>query len=373
MDKDSDGYLSFDEFVVWVGRTGGINKLFEIRRKQLDRSRRDADEEPEKVADRAKLHEAGVLDDAQAFWRLVVPESELVEVEKLVDCQKKAVRHIRQLAAANHARALPQLQERCKKLGYTDVDLWTTLAFIREQAPVVVQIHLHKLMDFFEKDTHYRNQFETGTSHGTLSGSTRQGWERNLFGDAYDGAAGFDRPKYGVLNMMNDHRGVRRASQYGESYFILKDVRLRVTCSPKDSSGCNAQHLAVLDYFAHVLLEFNDNNLREVCDVANGKALSADSSRLDYYKEIQIHGEVKLAEHIERIVVVKSQKANKKRIKAICKQHGWALSWMDDEESDLKEMVSPIHKHRVDDEEWREKVKLCHSLSLELDPELTAE
>lgn len=366
MDKDNDGHLNFEEFVVYVGRTGGIYKLFEIRRKQLDRSRRDADRTADEEADREHLLEAGVLDDAQAFWRLVVPESELLVLTNLVACQKQAVRHIRQLAAANHSRAMPRLKERAKKLGFSDIELWTTLAFIREQAPIVIQIHLNKLMKFFEEDTHYRNQFETGTSHGTLSSSTRQGWERNLFGEAYNDASGFERPKYGVLNMMNDHRGVMRASQYGESYFILKDVRLRVTCSPKDSSGCDAQRLAVLDYFGHVLAEFNDNNLRQVINVANGKMASEDSSQLDHYKEIQIHGEVKLDSHIERIVVKNKHKSEEKRITAICKKHGWALSWMDDHKEDLVTQVAPAHKTRLDDEEWLSHVKLCHSMSLDL-------
>ena len=37
---------------------------------------------------------------------------------------------------------------------------------------------------------------------------------------------GHDRCKYGVLNAMNDHRGVVKCAQYGDSYFVLKDVPL---------------------------------------------------------------------------------------------------------------------------------------------------
>ena len=37
---------------------------------------------------------------------------------------------------------------------------------------------------------------------------------------------GFDRCKYGVLNAMNDHRGVVKCAQYGDSYLVLKDVWL---------------------------------------------------------------------------------------------------------------------------------------------------
>ena len=35
---------------------------------------------------------------------------------------------------------------------------------------------------------------------------------------------GHDRCKYGVLNAMNDHRGVVKCAQYGGSYLVLKDV-----------------------------------------------------------------------------------------------------------------------------------------------------
>ena len=38
---------------------------------------------------------------------------------------------------------------------------------------------------------------------------------RGLFGTAYDGANAFERPKYGVQNIWNDHRGVMGAKQYG--------------------------------------------------------------------------------------------------------------------------------------------------------------
>ena len=55
-------------------------------------------------------------------------------------------------------------------------------------------------------------------------------------GARYDGCKDFERPKYGVLNVMNDHRGVVRAAQYGDCYLIMKDVRLRATFSPEDST-----------------------------------------------------------------------------------------------------------------------------------------
>ena len=37
---------------------------------------------------------------------------------------------------------------------------------------------------------------------------------------AYDGCRDFERPKYGVLNVHNDYRGVVRAKQYGHLVLI---------------------------------------------------------------------------------------------------------------------------------------------------------
>ena len=54
------------------------------------------------------------------------------------------------------------------------------------RARIVVHVHADTVLEYLAKDTHYRNQFETGTSCGALSLDLRENWERNLFGDAYD-------------------------------------------------------------------------------------------------------------------------------------------------------------------------------------------
>ncbi|CAK9073261.1 unnamed protein product [Durusdinium trenchii] len=227
---------------------GGSSKLFE-ERSDFTGSAHD----PERL--RILLQESGISPEAQAHWRLTASESELDSAAAMRPCQQAAIRHIRHLAEENHIRALPQLQERVKKLGYTDTDLHMVLAWIRELAPIIVHINLDKVGKFFVEDSHYRNQFETNTSGGLLKTSAREKWERGLFGTAYDGAHAFERPKYGVQNIWNDHRGVVGAKQYGDSYIVLKDVRLRCTLSPQDSANLPARRLAVLDYYAHVLLE----------------------------------------------------------------------------------------------------------------------
>merc|ERR1719375_2484044 len=98
------------------------------------------------------LIEMGIADDAQACWRLVVPQSEFINASDTVDCQKRAIKHIRTLAKSNHEAALPRVQSRIKKLGYSDNDLWMTLAWIRELAPILLHVNLDKSMHFFETD-----------------------------------------------------------------------------------------------------------------------------------------------------------------------------------------------------------------------------
>lgn len=77
-------------------------------------------------------------------------------------------------------------------------------------------------MEFFIKDTHYRNQFETGKSSGSLSRQSRIEWENRMFDKRYSSATDHERVKYGVINFTNDPKGVNCALGYGQSYFLLK-------------------------------------------------------------------------------------------------------------------------------------------------------
>mmetsp|Transcript_12392 Transcript_12392/g.36113 ORF Transcript_12392/g.36113 Transcript_12392/m.36113 type:complete len:555 (+) Transcript_12392:101-1765(+) len=342
VDTDGDRKVSLPEFQQYVGKMGGSYKLFELRRAQMAAKRGDKGAEVAKAGaeTRMDLLDIGIKDDAQAYWRLVVPATEFEEAARMVACQRHAVRHIRILAKSNHDAAMPKLQRRVMDMGYTEQDLFMTLAYIRELAPILVHVNLSKMMKFLQDDTHYRNQFETSTSKGLLLPEKREEWERNLFGSSYDGASPFERPKYGVLDVMNDNRGVMCARDYGDSYLMLKNARLRCTFSPVDSGGIMGSRLAVLDQYAHVLMEFSDDELREVARVANAREGSkdriGDSTKLDgfNYKEAQIHGEVDLAKHVKRLVVHPKHLVDgidETRIRNVCSKHGWEFMWMHEE------------------------------------------
>jgi len=131
--------------------------------------------------------------------------------------------------------------------------------------------------------------------------------------------------------------------QYGDSYMILKDVRLRCTLSPQDSANLPARRLAVLDYYAHVLLEYSDKELKETIRVAEkGDEKVGNSEQViekwGMYKEAQLHGEIDLTKHVDALVVHERHRAKQSEfVKKICAKHGWKLRWMDEMKTHLHE------------------------------------
>ncbi|CAJ1445323.1 unnamed protein product [Effrenium voratum] len=342
LDHNEDGEISLSEFQDFVGRMGGVQQLFEQRRRQVAERRRDAlslagvavgarvrahfyegekpyreksaepeeaivvgvhftgdqdmgcpaqleveleflrnqrktcvpshwivsSEEDAEVA--AALREVGIHDEDQPFWESVYPASEMREVCRLTWCQRRAVAQVRAQATASHEAAYPRVLEKFSQLGYTDKELQAVLNWVQDLAPVIIHVNLDSVGRFLESDDYYRSQFETKTSNGALDDGnlTRIGWENDLFGDAYDDAKPFERCKYGALNVTNDFEGCKSALQYGDSYLVLKDVRLRCTFAPEDSGGIEGSRLAVLDKYAHVLEEYDDQEIQGLVEVA---------------------------------------------------------------------------------------------------------
>jgi hypothetical protein len=286
------------------------------------------------------LRGIGILDDSHYYWTLVLPASEQQVVKSLTSSQCTAIDHVRTLATHNHGKALPELLSRAQAIGIREEQVWAMLTWIRDGAPIIIHIRLDDIGPYLEVDTHYRNQFETGSSSGLLDTATRMQRETDLFGGSYDNAVAFDRPKYGLLDVMNDYRGVVCAYHYGDSYLVLRNVRLRTTFASDDSGGMCGSRLAVLDQHAHTLLEYDDNELLEVARVASAPQGSeeriGDSLNLGVYKETQIHGEIDLKAHVCRLVASerhhsKDADYGEDRVRALCRKHGWDLSWIDEE------------------------------------------
>ena len=98
----------------------------------------------------------------------------------------------------------------------------------------------------------------------------------------------------------------------------------------------------MLDFYAHVLLQYDVAELSETIKVATSKdaALLGDSDKVGKmkYKEAQIHGEVDLRRHVERLVAHTRHRGTSEgaRIQAMCKQKGFGFSWMDEEQERMR-------------------------------------
>ena len=296
------------------------------------------------------------------------PTAELAAVDKFCDdTQRRALAFIVEKAKALHDKALPELRDRVRSLKvqekgkgggcFTSDHLSKALLWIRDEAPIIIHIPLEAdgRIDKLLNDTHFRNQFETKISRGTLDfskGGSRASWESRLFNKEYDDALPFQRPKYGCLNIVNDPAGmdgpifhlkkniskkkkkkhtfilplspgIECATCYGESYLILKGCRLRTTFADRDSS-CENTVVASCEYHAHVLAMYADEELRRVLEVANRMRLWRASDCIYTYKEVQIHGEIRLSDNVDIVVLAKDaskEPGMRAKVQQFCKKN----------------------------------------------------
>ena len=208
--------------------------------------------------------------------------------------------HVKAKAKVLHAAADGPLRQRVLRLGYTESDCANVLEYVREDAPVIIHVKAETVA-LLAKDPLYRNQFETGTSGGTL-GSIRAIWEDTMFGKNYSCAQPHERPKYGCLNMTGDIFGVAKAQHYGPLFMILKpDVRLRTTFTDSDSSNSDGTDVATSEFYAHVLMRYSNAELQAVLRVAQtaeSRIRGCNSSSFGQYKEAQIHGPLRIKQDV---------------------------------------------------------------------------
>jgi len=270
-----------------------------------------------------------LIDKEVAF---LPPVEEQLALSCLNKVQTDAVKHVVDKSKKESELQYAEVLNRVKRLGFNEDDLKKTLKYIRDDAPIIVHLNLDRVMHLIIKDTHYRNQFETNMSGGTLSSTSRIDWENRLFNKIYGQVAtnGFERVKYGVLNIVSDPMGVRCCSGYGDSYLVLKKVRLRTTFASKDTSAADVK-LAACEYYCHVMKEWNDKEIEMVIKVATGKLKAADSSIISFYKEVQIHGPLKFDEHVAQLVANKrheNDKNMKENIAKFCDKNKIQHVWM---------------------------------------------
>jgi len=320
-------------------------------------------------------------------WDGPIPADEAEELHVLEPCQAAALLHIRRQCARMHKEALPRLQARARDLGFDHAAVQQTLAYIREQAPVIIHVDIARHGALLADDTHYRNFFEVQSEvsgEGAIHAQSRLDWEAQLFGGAYATARSFDRCKYGVLNVTNDPQGVRCcAPVYGSSYFLLRGVRLRTTLSAEDSAGLNASELATVDQYAHVLARYTDQELQAALEVGTGQRLGVDSLAVAAYKEAQVHGEVRLSNHVAVLMAHPSlqESPNQPILERLAERCCAPLVWMEveavveeepDADSELRCVLEASREEdelrraieaSTDDQDTREELRLVMEAS----------
>jgi len=254
---------------------------------------------------------------------------ELLGISKLSDRQSQAVRYI---VEESHKNSIKQEYELFKRVKSNE-DLQKLILYIRDEAPIIIHVHIATLCDIFMKDGFYRNLFETSTSRGTNCTSLREQWESRMFNRIYDGcASGSERVKYGTLNVLNDPYGISACYSYGDCYFKLKNVRLRTSFADCDTAS-NHAILSSCEHYCHVLMKYSDAEFNATLDVALNRQKYVNSKVITVYKEVQIHGDISLAENVESLVVNPSYKSDKNRVKQFTKlgeKYGFKIQWMDE-------------------------------------------
>jgi hypothetical protein len=104
----------------------------------------------------------------------------------------------------------------------------------------------------------------------------------------------FHRLITGVMNFSNDPSGVQSCYTYGDCYLLLQNVRLRATFASGDTSDETAQ-MATCEYYAHVLNTYTDVELKDIHSVASGAVQYLPSTSHSSFKEVQLHGPLKLS------------------------------------------------------------------------------
>lgn len=171
------------------------------------------------------------------------------------------------------------------------------------------------LIEQLSADEELKNDYEN--QRQTLDREAREYDESALYGDEYSDATDKDRPHYGVIDLFN--RGLQ-SSPYGDVAFVLKDdVKKRGTGTFIDSSSIpygeegkltkslEDPHHLIVDRWTTRWKQPNkaDAQRRRAMDaVLSGKTNSEDSK----YFEAQLHGNIKLREDVEHILVPKAWK-----------------------------------------------------------------
>ena len=164
-----------------------------------------------------------------------------------------------------------------------------------------------KNIDSLLESKRFMNQFETGTSGGTISNKYRKETTKQLFGTGNKKFKAAEREKYGYLgnnNFLKDYKFntdySRGVGQYGDMIIRFnKNIQNRITMTVDNSLGNACSQCVIASPVDKVNINcFDRDYLPEFKDIIKNNSLSTAedfTKTLDVrYIELQYHGEVTL-------------------------------------------------------------------------------
>jgi hypothetical protein len=193
-------------------------------------------------------------------------------------------------------------------------------------------------------DSHFKNQFETGTSHGALNHGMRKEVSGKLFGTEYRNLDKVEFEKYGYLGNKNILDDVKAddASQYGGVIVQFKRDNLfnRTTFTMDDSLGPGLRDKLVaskLDDVVPVNLDTSWNTLDDFADDTKLKDLKRNGNPINpsdilkasggSYVELQFHGDVTF-DDVEMVVNTRRTQFSASTVKRL-KDKGIVVKYME--------------------------------------------
>lgn len=180
-----------------------------------------------------------------------------------------------------------------------------------------VALHFHpdlltssgQVLECIARERRYRSQFETGISNGGLTafeGGDRFKWESRIFAQYYDQRPASERPKYGALEL-GDAYGA--SPRFGSCFFrVGGEVLSRCSfCFP--DSFYEPAHFGTAAR----------NGLAALLAAAPPEDL------LDRYVEAHVHGELRIPEDIEALVLDPSYRGTD--VERWARELGCAVEW----------------------------------------------
>ena len=257
------------------------------------------------------------------------------------------------MLTAAQAAAIASIRENARRLALSTTVSAPALARAR------VHVHFHperltragdSVIEGLRRDGVYRTQFETGISTGSptaFAGGDRDAWERTFFAGAYHTpeVSPADRPRYGALDLAGHPDGA--APRFGACYFVLKpEVNARCTFTWGGSHEPGARDRSgTLDapapFLSALMLEVARTGAAfgGPLDVpaltrllTEGPAPARDRApgrALDSFVEVQIHGPIRLAHDVERVVADPSHRGTPEgeHLQALARELACPLGW----------------------------------------------